>query len=645
MLPPVAVDPPVAASPEDPAKAVKPAEATTSAEAATFAEATKPADAAKSPAPKERADPRDTATPPPSEVFSEDWWNLSRPTVELHGVYRVRAEFFHNFDLGRVERVKPFFPRPADDSYTPLNGGSRAVKLCGDSGVPNDFSNCTSRSLGGANMRLRLNPDIHISDNLRIRSQIDMLDNIVLGSTPEGYGNQPGASGGYQVIARGGYAPLSAFGTTQWAPVAGFNSTKDSITVKRAWGEYASPVGQLRFGRMPSHWGLGMLANSGDGYDSDWQSTADRIMFVTGHPGWDLYGAFAWDFANEGANSASLQEQQGQPYDAAQKDDVDQFIFMLMRRRNESLARKELAAGKPVIEGGGYFVYRHQVLANDTTSQAAGGSLGQDIDNLKDGFVRREATAFIPDLWFRLRWKKFRFEAESALIVGTIQNTLRESNNYVNSDDPTKNGWNLLQFGVAAQSELRLLEDKLRLAFDFGYASGDSDVEGLAPLGNELQPQKTLDRTFSTFRFHPDYRVDLLLYRNILSRIQGTYFFKPTVGYDFLRDPDGQKLGGAASLIWSRASQFVQAPGNARDLGVEINFKIHYQAKDGVLNDDLEKMGGFFTSLEYGVLFPLSGLDYLPGQVSAYAAFQNPGEAALATSTAQMVRWYMGILY
>ncbi|MBM4376493.1 MAG: TIGR04551 family protein [Deltaproteobacteria bacterium] len=595
--------------------------------------------------PKERPSPTNLAVPPPSEVFAEDWWNQSRPTFELHGAYRVRSELFHKFDLGRIDRIKPFYPRPSDDSYVPLNGGTRGVKLCGDSGSPSDFSDCSNRTQAGANMRLRLNPDLHISDNLRIRAQIDLLDNIVLGSTPEGYGNQPGQSGGYQVIARGGYAPLSAFSTTQWAPVAGFNSVKDSITVKRAWGEYSSPVGQLRFGRMPSHWGLGMLVNSGDGYDSDWQTTADRIMFVTGHPGWDLYGAFAWDFANEGPISASLQEAQGQPYDLAQKDDVDQLVFVLMRRRNEQLARKDLAAGKPVIEGGGYFVYRHQTLANDTTDQASGASIGQDPDNLKDGFVRRQATAFIPDVWFRFRWKKFRFETEAALIAGTIENTLRQSNNYLNTADPSDNGWKLLQFGVAAQGEVRLLEDKLNLTFDFGYATGDSDVDSLAPIGNELQPQKTLDRTFSTFRFHPDYRVDLILYRNILSRIQGTYFFKPSVGYEFLRDPDGQKLGGAASLVWSRASEFVQVPGNASDLGVEINVKLYYQAKDGVLNDDLERMGGFYTSLEYGVLFPLQGLGYLPGQVNSYAPFQPPGSAALDTENAQMLRWWLGILY
>jgi len=88
-----------------------------------------------------------------------------------------------------------------------------------------------------------------------------------------------------------------------------------------------------------------------------------------------------------------------------------------------------------------------------------------------------------------------------------------------------------------------------------------------------------------------------------------------------------------------------QRLGNARDLGIELNFKLYYQAKDGVLNDDLDKMGGFFTSLEYGVLFPFGGLGYLPDEVIDYAQFQNPGDEPLDTGTAQTVRWYLGILF
>ena len=92
-----------------------------------------------------------------------------------------------------------------------------------------------------------------------------------------------------------------------------------------------------------------------------------------------------------------------------------------------------------------------------------------------------------------------------------------------------------------------------------------------------------------------------------------------------------------AALIWSRASEFIQTPGHQSDLGIELNFGLYYQAKDGTLNDDPDKLGGFFTSLQYGVLFPLGGLGYLSGEKAL-----NPD---LGNQTAQMVRWYLGVLF
>ena len=122
------------------------------------------------------------------------------------------------------------------------------------------------------------------------------------------------------------------------------------------------------------------------------------------------------------------------------------------------------------------------------------------------------------------------------------------------------------------------------------------------------------DETISTFRFHPNYRVDLILNRNLLTRVQGVYYFRPGVEYDFMRSTNGQRFGGGFSAIWTRASQFIQTPGHKRDLGVELDFSLYFQSKDGALNDDPDKMGGFFTMLQYGVLFPLGGLDYQAGE-------------------------------
>jgi uncharacterized protein (TIGR04551 family) len=588
---------------------------------------------------------RPTATKDPaapkSEVFAEDWWSHARPTFEFHGYYRLRAELFHTFDLGRRDTPGlQIWPQPIDNDYVDINGNVHPVLLCGDN--PNSKVPCQEHTQAGANMRFRVNPELHISDNLRVFSQIDLLDNLVLGSTPEGYVNRPG-NGSYEVVGRGGYSPTGAFASTQWAPSAGINSPQDSIVVKRVWGEYMTPLGVLRFGRMPSHWGLGILANGGDGYDSDWQSTSDRIMFMSGFKDLDLYFAGAWDFANEGPISTSLGERQGQPYDLGQLDDVSQYVFVAVRRRNPELQRRELAQGNVVLNGGLYFVFRNQVLANDETTPGRAPSLGESPNNVTEGLVRRGAEAYIPDLWFQFLYKKFRFEMEAALILGSLENTQRTpgGNDYANEFNPEITGWDIRQFGMAAEMDYKAVEDRLRLGMGFGYSTGDDDVDSLAPQGQGLQPQRSADRTFSTFRFHPDYRVDMIFFRHIMSRVQGAYYFRPSVDYDFRRDKNGQKIGGGAAIIWSRASEFVQTPGHKRDLGIELNGSIYYQSKDGTLNDDPNKLGGFYTSLQYGVFFPLGGLSYLPGQVTA----AREGVGLLETSTAQTLRWYMGVMF
>ena len=596
--------------------------------------------------PPPATDPKDAqpAKPDKIDIYAEDWWTLSRPVIEIHGYYRVRAEFFNSLSLGRRDAtfrdgdvdIPPIYPQPPDNDYIDTNGKRHTVALCGDN--PQDKEPCDTATQAGANMRLRFSPELYISDNLRVVSQIDLLDNVVLGSTPQGYANQPTSGTGYEVVARGGYSPTSAFVTTQWAPVGGFNSTRDAVTVKRVWGEYSTPIGQLSFGRMPSHWGLGMVENAGDGFDSDWQTTVDRLKVVTGLRSIDLYASAAWDFANEGATSAQGFEQEGQPYDLAQKDDVDQWTFYVVRQRQKQLQRSELARGLPVFNGGVHFVYREQSLANDQSGGSNDATLGATADNIADGYLRRGYWAAVPDVWVQFLFKKFRFEVEAALAWGELENIETKAGTV-----GTNESYEIRQFGIATQSEFRAFEDKLRINFDFGYATGDADVDSLVPLGQRLQPQLTSDRTYSTFRFHPDYRVDLVLFRNVLSRVQGAYYFKPAVSYDFLRDPDGRRAGGTAGLIWSRASEFVQTPGHAQDLGVELNFKLYFQSRDGVINDDLEKMGGFYTHLEYGVLFPLDGMGYLQGEIEDYAI--ATGGDQLDTDTAHHLRWFVGVLF
>ena len=526
--------------------------------------------------------------------------------------------------------------QPIDQSYTSSSGVVSNVNLCGPSNAV-QLQPCYDKTQSGANVRFRINPELHISDNLRIMSQIDALDNLVLGSTPDAYTIKPSNTGtGYGPGGYNGYAPAGVFSTTQGPPTAGVNSYRNSIDVKRVWAEYMTPIGQLRFGRMPSHWGLGMVANSGDGIDSDYQTTTDRIMFVSGLKSLDLYFGGGWDFVSTGPTSASAFDVYGgQPYNTANLTNANEWVAFAARRTNPDMQRLALSRGDVVVNGGTYWVYRSQLL--DVKSGQTPLTFAGDTTTATDrDLERRGAWAVIPDLWVQVLWRKLRIEAEGAAIIGQLEQLPGGSTDRLTP-------YLIRQYGLTAQSEYRAVEDKLRMGFGFGWASGDPWVNGLnAPNAggtSGLQPELNGSRgPISTFRFNPDYRVDLIFFRHILSRVEGAYYFRPSVDYDFLRNANGQKFGGGAAIIWSRASEFIQTPGHKRDLGVELDVSLYYQAKDGSLNDDSEKVGGFYAMLQYGVFFPLGGLSYLPGEQTNLLPNWD-------TSTAQTMRLFLGVVY
>jgi uncharacterized protein (TIGR04551 family) len=599
---------------------------------------------------------------PGQQVFSDDWWGRVHPVVELHGYFRTRGELFQNLALGRHGSVfqgndpQNFAPIPLDQSYQTVTGGNGAtVNLCG----PNANGVCHDETETSANMRLRLDPEIHISDNLRIVSEVFALDNVVLGSTPDAYAMQasaaaaqgmiktttPAKTSAYQSAGYNPYAPIGFNSTTQGPPTAGVNSLQNSVNVERVWGEYMTPVGQLRFGRMPGQWGLGMMENSGDGIDSDYQTTLDRLMFITGIKSMDLYFGGAWDFVSTGpTNATAYNLYGGQPYNVCNLCNVNEWAAFVAHKTNPELQRLSLSRGDLVVNGGLYTKFRSQYLDVASNTNATGvPQTPQSLDttsNTSNGLEARQAWALTPDLWVQALWGKLRFEAEGAAVLGEIGSLQGPGINAT-----PNNTADIRQYAFVTQTEFRAIEDKLDLQFGFGWASGDpwayntsgSTNQGALNPGSALPQEYNSIGPISTFAMHPDYRVDLIFFRNILSRVEGAYYFRPSVDYDFLRHANGEKFGGGAAIIWSRASEFVETPGHHRDLGVELDLRLYYQSKDGSLNDDATKVGGFYSMLEYGVFFPLAGLDYLPATTTMLS------DASLAT--AQAIRLFLGVVF
>ncbi|MEZ4408782.1 MAG: TIGR04551 family protein [Polyangiales bacterium] len=554
----------------------------------------------------------------------------------MHGYFRVRPELMSSFALG--------WDNPAllatGASYqngnlpwvrTPDNG---LPNLCGTTNADGTYApaDCTGSTQTMANMRLRLNPEIHITDNISIHTQFDVFDNLILGSTPQGYytGGQPSP-----------WAPITAFSQTQVTPTPQ-NSLTPGITVSRAWAEVTNPtLGQIRFGRMPSQWGLGILANAGNGIDSDYQSHSDRLMYAARIRSLSLFLAGFYDFVSTGPTSQSLRYEtgQGQPIDVSQLDDVHQVGLAVGRRVDPNDTRRDLARGNVVVNAGLYGLYRWQNLSNEF---AGTGTTGVDqrtvgdsnnIGSLRDQYRVVNASAVIADGWFQLLHRNFRLELEAALIFGST-NIQRAA-----ADTGTRQ-LDLRQFGGAMEFEYRLLNNRLQLEFKTGYATGDSDLEGMNYHNSLIAPQRAGATSNTLFRFHPDYRIDLILWRQIFRQVSGAYYFRPSVMYAFVDRPGGDRFYGRAAVIWSRASEFVQTRGNAADLGIEINAELTYQSNFRDTSLGGLPGAGFFASLQYGVLFPMAGLGPRDDERQTGSPLSG-----FSFDTAQTLRAILGVMY
>ncbi len=569
------------------------------------------------------------AEPPPSSDPTLTRWTAPRSVVTLNGYFRTRGELWDNFFLGRgfssASTADSLIFDPTDRPFSRFVPADRIAatnpsSVGGCAAIDSERTPCNkSDRLRFANMRLRIRPTIALSDDVKVHMMIDALDNVILGSTPDSVAYTPvggpaGSPDRFDRPERTPGVPIDSFATTQNPPQANRNFGRDSIYVRRAWAEVTNRgIGQLRFGRMGSHWGLGILAHGGDGIDSDFSSDVDRIMLITKLAGFHFFGAY--DFAAQGIVNQLVADFRDVPFDLTAKDDIRQYVVGAARRTEDEEARSRLQRGSWVLEGGLYFVYRSQSFTTAGLSNA--------YPSQADYFlVERDARAFIPDLWGRFRMGGLRLEVEAAAIFGDIGN--------IASDVATGGSLDIRQFGIAFEGEYRLLDDKLAIRLYTGYASGDADVNGLSARQG-LLAQQTGDTTVSTFQFHPNYRVDLILWRNIMQRVSGAWYLKPGLGYDIIKNPFGQIFGVRADAIYSRAAQEVQTYGADPNLGLELNFSLYYRSEDG---PDL--MDGFYASFQYGVLFPFAGLEFPDGDGRA---------DVIDVGNAQALRLILGVQY
>ncbi len=507
-----------------------------------------------------------------------------------NGYLRIRPELFNKFDLNRGADPSGYyiFP-PFQRQGSPASAGERTVF--------------------GVNMRFRFEPTLNVSEEVRIKMQMDALDNMVFGSSPD------------YAFSRSEMANFTIFSNSQSSPTAGFNSLRNSIAVKRVYGEVSTPIwgGILRFGRMGSHWGLGMLRNDGNCLDCDRGDTVDRLMFVA-EPASGFFVTPMVDWNAVGPTSERSGEG-GQPFPLSNQDSVVSLGIALARRDVESQAKQKLQSGLSVLNYGLYFTYRSQKYDPTNFYQPpfrgqggdSGSILGQGSPppvDLNGIYVPRNASLYIPDFWLKYEQKRFRLEFETAAVLGTINNSALRAQD---SDRANLNqAVSVTQFGAVGQSEFRFVDGSLKVGLEVGYASGDRSPgrgnrprrlgargDG-GPLPGDIDGPKYCldtsvcnDTTIKNFQFNKDYRIDMILWRELLGGITDAVYFKPSINYEIA---DGFNLFGA--VIYSRSVFAESTPsGNSNALGLELNAGARYETDDG-----------FFAQFAYGILFPLAGL-------------------------------------
>ena len=482
-------------------------------------------------------------------VSETDTW------VDVHGALRVRGELLWNLDLDRglTPSGRPLFPVPLADT--------------------------SRQDLWHADMRVRTDLAFYAPfGGVAVKLRIDAFDNLALGSNPDGI---PSAT------------------TSQRAP-------EDVLRIKRAYGEVLTPMGLLTAGRMGAHWGLGMLTNGGDCADCDSGDAADRIAFVT-----PLFGhiwALAYDFS---AIGPTVQRPSGnRVIDFEPSDNVNTVTFAFMAWRTELARERRRRAGKTTVDYGALVSHRWQ----DNDIPGSWASLAQPLARYtREQVMVRGFTATAFDGWFRITHPDFRIEAEGAVMFGSVDQASLVPGALL------REGVESLQYGFALESAFGSPDGPVTGGLDGGLASGDpapgfgATAAGNAAYGKpgELDGAQALppgDLRNDNFRFHPDYRVDRILFREIIGTVTDAGYVRPHVEWRFL-DLGAGRFSVNLAAIASFAVEPTSAPGEKSPLGLELDPTFVYESRDG-----------FMLALDYAALFPFEGLDNPAAGLSARPA-------------------------
>lgn len=418
-----------------------------------------------------------------------------------HGYYRLRFEYTHDLDLQRPNRGI----------------------------VPGDLTNNSNDRFGAiayAQQRFRINPHFKLNDHIAIHGQLDIFDNLLLGQSEVkgltflnpiiGTLNVPAANGPDGIIGTSGGDPLGSYG--------------GNINVRRLWVDILTSAGQIRIGRQPSNFGLGIFSNDGDAMEGDFGDTYDRLLYLAGlelKNGHKVLFGLAYDFAYEGQRDPSIQGlddtvpsnwsdgYQGGGILMYHADNFEFGMFGGIRYRNgQDGARTTTATyidncandGRPA----------DSVCADP--SDATDPAFDLDNDGRTDDGVTLPAgrdgdtLLYIADVFAKIRFlDDYQFSFEGVYVGGKIASGIAvdsivlDAPSQAGLSNPLTSPVELPLTGTQNNVQAMLAAAEFDADWDFGgeahikagYASGDG---------------KPLSKTITQLGFRPDYDIALILF-------------------------------------------------------------------------------------------------------------------------------------
>ena len=287
---------------------------------------------------------------------------------------------------------------------------------------------------------LRLRPKAIINDNISIKSEWWVLDPI-FGLYGSGLPYTTDQNNFYSSQNRG-----------------------SAINAQRIWGEFVSDLGTFQVGRVPLHWGLGLVWNGGDNLWDRYMSTGDAVRWIAKFGSFTVAPSYIIRTAGNSIGGTG---------------GVTDFSLILKYENQED----EVEAGINLLKqlGG----------AGQSVTGVGQSAIGAVFSPGGADRSSNSINTWTYDIYARKRFKEMSFGIEVPISSGSIS------------------GATYSALGVAAEMDWKP-SDSLSFLLKAGYASGQSGSKSLNP------------DSFQAFYFNPNYHVGMIMFNYQLANFAGS---------------------------------------------------------------------------------------------------------------------------